>query len=67
MKELIEALIIFSKYTNEERIINCEREILYVYIDPNKVEFSTEDINKLEALGFIVGDGCFYSYKYGSN
>ena len=67
MEDLIEALLIFKKYTNCEYPTGCEHDVLRVYVDPADV--SVGDILKLDELGFIkdeeLGD-CFLSFKYGS-
>ena len=71
MDKLIEALQIFLKYGNPRYPTHCEYQALYVLIDPSKI--SSEDIEKLDKLGFFVsyfttdnGRGCFCSFRYGS-
>lgn len=69
MEQLIEALQIFLKYSNEAYPTHCEHDILYVCgIDQSRV--SDEDIKRLKELGFFPddeGDGCgFASFRYGS-
>ena len=66
MKDLIEALTIFSKYTDSMWPTCCAHDVLYVGVDPAKV--SEEDIQKLEKLGFDPDEeiDCFRSYKFGS-
>ena len=65
MKDLIEALTIFSKYTDEEYVTCCEHDVLYVIVDPAIV--SAEDKARLNALGFIPSrNDTFLSYRYGS-
>ncbi len=66
MEQLIEALKIFSKYSNAEFPTGCEHDELYVYVDPAIV--SDEDRARLEELGFytIEFNDCFISTKYGS-
>ena len=67
MDDLIAALNILRKYGNPNRPTGSEHDILYVYINPEVV--STEDLQKLEELGFDPDDDlgdCFHSYKFGS-
>lgn len=66
MKQLIEALIIFSKYTDEDYPTSCDHDILYVNVSIHEV--SEEDKVKLESLGFYVDESLeiFCSRKYGS-
>lgn len=66
MGKLIEALKIFLKYGNPELPTNCKHGMLYVNIDPEKV--NSDDIKILNKLDFFPSDelNCFYSYKYGS-
>ena len=64
VKNLIEALTIFSKYTDTEWPTCCEHDTLYVLVDPKLV--SEEDKKRLDELGFVPGDEEFHSYRYGS-
>ena len=66
MKDLIEALTIFSKYTDDAHPTCCEHDVLYVLVDPENV--AAEDRARLEALGFIAvyHDANFRSYRFGS-
>lgn len=65
MKQFIEAMNIFSKYTNKEHVFHCEHDSMYVCIDADLV--SEEDKALLDELGFFVsGENIFLSYKYGS-
>lgn len=66
MKDLIEALTLFAKYTNAKHPTCCEHDVLYVLVDPTKV--STEDRIRLDALGFHAqeDDNNFYSNRFGS-
>lgn len=72
MNELIEALMIFSKYLTENDYAykwptSCYNGEMRVSVSPNVV--STQDIIKLQELGFQP-DFCwnnFVSVKYGSN
>lgn len=66
---LIEALQILRKYGNPDRPTHCEHDILTICgIEPEKV--SDEDKEKLNKLGFFVGDEygeeAFHSFRYGS-
>jgi len=68
MRELIEALTIFAKYTNAASPTCCEHDILYVLVDPAVV--SAEDRARLARLGFYAheddnNDKDFYSYRFG--
>lgn len=64
MKDLIEALTIFAKYTDED-VINCTHDELAVCVDPDTV--SDEDKARLKELSFDVNDdGYFYSFRFGS-
>ena len=66
MKDLIEALTIFAKYTDDEHPTCCEHDELYVLVDPAKV--TAEDRVRLDALGFAAQehDGNFRSSRFGS-
>lgn len=66
MKDLIEALTIFLKYSDVHSPTNCDHDVLYVCVDPNVV--SPEDKIRLGELSFIV-DGYeegFMSFRFGS-
>lgn len=65
MKDLIEALTIFSKYGDPYSPTHCEHDELHVMIDPDEV--SEEDHKRLEKLGFFDSrDGTFKSFRFGS-
>jgi len=65
LSDLIEALNIFLKYRNPEYPTHCEHDTLYICgIDPHMV--SDEDKERLDALGFFVGDDGFKSFRFGS-
>ena len=66
MKDLIEALTIFAKYTDARHPTCCEHDVLYVLVDPAQV--TTEDRARLEALGFEPQehDRNFTSNRFGS-
>ena len=63
MDDLIKALQIFRKYTNED-IIHCEHDTMNVCIDPEIV--SDEDKELLAELSFDAPDNCFESCRFGS-
>ena len=67
MKDLIEALQIFLKYTNVKYPTHCEHDVMYI-MDVDPISVSQEDLMKLEKLGFFVSeeDEGFISYKFGS-
>ena len=66
MKDLLEAIAIFAKYTDAQHPTCCEHDVLYVLVDPAQVP----DIEKarLDALGFSASarDQNFYSHRFGS-
>ncbi len=66
MNDLIEALQIFAKYSNEEWPTHCEHDILMISDVQNDI--SQEDKDKLEKLGFHWSDefDCWVSYRFGS-
>jgi hypothetical protein len=66
MKDLIEALTIFAKYTSAEHPTSCEHDSLYVLVDP--LDVSDADKTRLEDLGFHarVSDRHFESFRFGS-
>lgn len=66
MKDLIEALTIFSKYTDTKHPTYCGYDALYICsVDPESV--SDEDKSRLDELGFFESDeGGFMSYRFGS-
>ena len=66
MKDLIEALTIFAKYTDAAHPTYCSHDTLYVLVDPEKV--IAKDRATLEALGFVASErgGNFYSFRFGS-
>jgi hypothetical protein len=68
MEDLIKALQIFFKYTQDKYPTHCSHDILIVNtVDKNQV--SEEDIKRLEELGFHWDEeeNLFYSYRFGSN
>ena len=66
MKDLIEALNIFMKYSGDVYSpLNCSHDELAVCgVDATTV--SQEDIERLDKLGFFIIDDYFTSYRYGS-
>jgi hypothetical protein len=69
MKELVEAFQIFLKYGNPSYPINCQHDIMRVYLDVSFDTIDKNDIKRLIEIGFEYDDdfGCFQSTKYGSN
>lgn len=66
MKNLIEALTIFSKYQDLACPTSCAYDILYI-MGITEEEVSPEDRTRLEELEFLWGtDGVWLSYRYGS-
>lgn len=67
MKDLIEALTIFLKYSNERRPTHCEHDVLQIS-GIEKGVVSAKDAERLEQLGFHWSDpySCWLSYKFGS-
>lgn len=64
MNELIEALTIFAKYTQDDRPTICEHDELIVLVDPSLV--NEEDMARLSVLGFLPSDEHFKSFRFGS-
>lgn len=66
MKDLIEALTLFAKYTSAYNPTCCEHDVLYVLVDP--AEVTAEDRARLEALSFDAQDNDrnFTSNRFGS-
>jgi hypothetical protein len=66
VKDLIEALTIFAKYTAAKHPTSCEHDQLYVFVDPAKV--APEDKTRLEELSFSASESerHFYSFRFGS-
>lgn len=65
MDDLIEALTIFRKYTNESNPTNCSHDVLAV-CDIEEGAVSAEDVARLDTLGFFWDDECWISYRFGS-
>jgi len=69
MKDLIEALTIFLKYTGDEYSpTHCEHDVLYVAPGLEEDKVSEEDKVRLKELGFQwMDDGdCWGSFRFGS-
>ena len=64
MSDLITALQIFLKYGDPQYPTCCEHDVLHVCIEAGAV--SPEDKAALAALGFLVSEDHFISYRYGS-
>ena len=65
MKDLIEALQIFSKYSDTKYPTCCVHDVLLICVEE---EISTEDAKRLEELDFFVSeeyDG-WASFRFGS-
>jgi hypothetical protein len=63
MKDLIEALTIFSKYSDTYAPTHCEHDVLFVCVDP--VLVSAADRARLEELSFDAGEEGFRSFRIG--
>lgn len=65
MNDLIEALQIMLKHGDVAHPTHCEHDELHIY--PNSMDFTEEELARLEQLGFYIDDNeGFYSFKYGS-
>jgi hypothetical protein len=65
MKDLIEALLILMKHGDVASPTHCEHDELHIY--PNSMDFTEDEINRLDELGFSPNDmEGFMSFKYGS-
>jgi len=67
MQDLIEALMIFAKYTNTKYPTHCEHDTLII-CDVNPDDVTPENMKRLEELEFFVSDeydDCFVSYRFG--
>lgn len=62
MRKFIEAMEIFSKYTDGDFFFGCEHDELYVFVSPDDV--SEDDKSKLDELGFFTDReyDCFKMY-----
>lgn len=66
MEDLIEALQILQKYmpADVRNPTNCEHDEFRVMVDPSDV--STDDMARLNALGFVPSDETMLSFRFGS-
>ena len=66
MKDLIEALTIFAKYTDSKYPTNCSNHALCV--DVGEEAISDKDKARLEELSFEYNhiSGTYYSLRFGS-
>ena len=68
MKDLIEALTIFSKYTDAKYPTHCEHDEMHI-MEVDRIMVSDEDHKRLEELGFFWSDGAeggYVSFRFGS-
>jgi hypothetical protein len=66
MSRLIEALQILLKYGDPDYPTHCEHDLLTI-CGIDSADVSAEDVQKLDDLGFFVGDdGLFQSFHFGS-
>lgn len=68
MKDLIEALQIFSQYADLKFPTHCEHDVL-VIVGIGKDGVSEADQKRLGELGFFwsdAEDGCWMSFRFGS-
>ena len=68
MEDLIKALQIFLKYSNEEFPTHCEHDVMMIGNIDREDIISEEDIKKLDELGFFFSEEyeSFISFRYGS-
>jgi hypothetical protein len=68
MEELIKALQIFFKYSQDKFPTHCAHDVLYINV-VKKEQVSKEDLIELENLSFHWDEEIesFYSYTFGSN
>jgi len=69
MKDLIKALMILSKYANDDRCpTHCEHDQFYVGAGIELDKVTEEDINTLDDLDFFWSDEDegFISFRFGS-
>jgi hypothetical protein len=67
MDDLIEALQIFRKYSNERWPTHCEHDVLYI-MGVDRADVLDEDNARLKELGFEWFDDeeVYISYRFGS-
>jgi hypothetical protein len=64
-RDLLEGLALLATHqTSDISPLNCTHDTLWVSSDP--AEYSSEDIVRLDDLGFHPSDGGFMSYRFGS-
>ncbi len=66
MKDLLEAITIFAKYSEEKYPCWCGHDVLNICVDPAIV--TLEDLKRLEELEFFPSEDepYFYSFRFGS-
>lgn len=67
MDDLIAALKIFRRYTDDRWPTMCEHDVLIVNVNPDNV--SEVDRFELKELSFTASEefpGCFVSFRFGS-
>jgi hypothetical protein len=64
VKDLVEALTIFLKYS-ATAATHCERDVLMV-VGVTEDDVSSQDAKRLDALGFFWADDCWQSFRHGS-
>ncbi len=67
MKDLIEALQIFAKYTDTQWPTNCSHDVMYI-MDVEHDQPSEAERARLGELGFNWHEdpGCWASFRFGS-
>lgn len=68
MRDLIEALTIFAKYTDARYPTTCEHGILYLNV-VHRAQMTPEDFLRVQQLGFVWDEDipAFASTRFGSN
>ena len=66
MENLIKALQIMLKHGDVKHPTLCEHDELHIF--PNSMDFTDNEFNELQELGFYIKEDWtgFYSFKYGS-
>ena len=67
MKDLIEALQIFAKYSTTKWPTNCSHDLLAI-MEVDRSQLTDSEHKRVEELGFIWDDSeeVYISYKFGS-
>ena len=67
MRDLIQALRIFAKYTDLDWPVQCMNNAMWICVDPKEVSMNDQD--RLYDLGFNVSDlqEKFYSFRFGKS